>query len=182
MHDPYALKIYIDGSAYRNPGHEGGLAGIAEFPDGLNRDPEIIFEESYDRTTNNRMELRACIRAFKYIRENAKPLNISRAIILTDSQYVIENHKYAPFWRKNGWRNRHNRPVENKELCREVLSLRSKAPVRVARSNGFESVQEFCETIATFLGEDIRLVDSVLWRFATMHDDYALKFSRLMVV
>jgi len=53
--------------------------------------------------------------------------------------------------------------------------------VRLARSNGFESVQEFCETIATFLGEDIRLVDSVLWRFATMHDDYALKFSRLMV-
>jgi ribonuclease HI len=131
MHDPHALKIYIDGSAYRNPGHEGGLAGIAEFPDSLDREPEIIFEESYDRTTNNRMELRACIRAFEYIRENAKPLRLSRAIILTDSQYVIENHKFAPFWRKNGWRNRHNRPVENKELWREILSLRSKVPVRV---------------------------------------------------
>src|SRR5436309_2800173 len=47
MHDPNALKIYIDGSAYRNPGHEGGLAGVAEFPDSLNREPEVIFEESY---------------------------------------------------------------------------------------------------------------------------------------
>jgi len=77
------------------------------------------------------MELRACISAFKYIRENAKSLSVSRAIILTDSQDVIENHKFAPSWRKNGWRNRHNRPVENKELWREVLSLRSKVPVRV---------------------------------------------------
>jgi ribonuclease HI len=131
MHDPHALKIYIDGSAYRNPGHEGGLAGIVEFPESLNREPEVIFEESYDRTTNNRMELRACIRAFKYVRDNSKPLGLSRVIILTDSLYVIENHKYAPFWRKNGWRNRHNRPVENKELWREFLSQRSKALVRV---------------------------------------------------
>jgi hypothetical protein len=34
---------------------------------------------------------------------------------------------------------------------------------RLARSNGFDSVKEFCGTIATYLGEDIRLVDSVLW-------------------
>ncbi len=131
MHDPHALKIYIDGSVYRNPGHGGGLAGIAEFPESLNREPEIIFEQSYDRTTNNRMELRACIRTLEYLCENARSLGISRAIILSDSQYVIENHKSAPFWRRNGWRNQHNRPIENKELWRRFLSLRSKAPVRV---------------------------------------------------
>src|SRR2546426_738330 len=90
MHDPNALKIYIDGSAYRNPGHEGGLAGIAEFPESLSREPEIIFEESYRETTNNRMDLRACIRALRYIRENARRLRLTRAIILTDSQYVNE--------------------------------------------------------------------------------------------
>jgi hypothetical protein len=48
---------------------------------------------------------------------------------------------------------------------------------RLARSNGFESVDEFCGTIASFLGEDVRLVDSVLWRFATMHRDYTARFS-----
>ncbi len=131
MSDPHALKIYIDGSAYRNPGHEGGLAGIAEFPDSLNRDPEIIFEESYDGTTNNRMELRACIRAFEYVRANARALGISRAIILSDSQYVVENHKFAPSWRKNGWRNRHNRPIENRELWRRFLSVRSRVRMRL---------------------------------------------------
>jgi ribonuclease HI len=131
MHDPYALKIYIDGSAYRNPGHEGGLAGIAEFPESLNREPEPIFEESFDRTTNNRMELRACLQALEYVRANARSLGISRAIILTDSEHVNEHHKSAPFWRKNGWRNRHGRPVENKDLWKEFLSLRQKVGVRI---------------------------------------------------
>jgi len=123
-------KSTIDGSAYRNPGHEGGLAGIADFPDGLNREPEIVFEEGYGQTTNTRMELRACLRAFEYIRESARMLGISRAIIFTDSQYVHENHKYAPLWRKNGWRNRFDGPVENNDLWKEFLSLRSKTTVR----------------------------------------------------
>jgi hypothetical protein len=53
---------------------------------------------------------------------------------------------------------------------------------RLAHSSGFESVAQFCEAIAYFLGEDIRLVDSVLWRFATLHDDYLVRFSRYMSV
>jgi hypothetical protein len=54
--------------------------------------------------------------------------------------------------------------------------------VRLARLSGFESVNEFCGAIASFLGEDIRLVDTVLWRFATMHDDYTTLFSQFMEV
>ena len=42
--DPHALKIYIDGSAFKNPGGPGGLAGIAEFPDHMNRANEVLFE------------------------------------------------------------------------------------------------------------------------------------------
>lgn len=53
---------------------------------------------------------------------------------------------------------------------------------RLARSNGFRSVDDFCGTIAYFLGEDIRRVDSVLWRFATMHRDYLHRFSRFRPV
>lgn len=49
--------------------------------------------------------------------------------------------------------------------------------VRLAHSNGFESAHQFCETIAQFLGEDIRRVDSVLWRFATIHADYVERFA-----
>lgn len=31
MHDPYALKMYIEGSAYRNPGHEEDWQGLLSF-------------------------------------------------------------------------------------------------------------------------------------------------------
>jgi hypothetical protein len=51
--------------------------------------------------------------------------------------------------------------------------------VRLAYCSGFESVEQFCGTIACFLGEDVRLVDTVLWRFATLHVDYIARFSRL---
>jgi ribonuclease HI len=131
MYDPHALKIYIDGSAFGNPGHEGGLAGIAEFPDITGRQPEIIFEQGYQETTNNRMELRACIRALEYVSDNAVPLGVLWAIVLSDSQYVVENHKRAPQWAAEKWRNRHGRPIENADLWRQFLSVRRKIRVRI---------------------------------------------------
>ena len=41
--DPYALKLYIDGSALDNPGGSGGIACFAEFPESWNRLDEEIF-------------------------------------------------------------------------------------------------------------------------------------------
>lgn len=76
------------------------------------------------------MELQACLRAFEYIEENARRLGFNHAIIYTDSKYVHDNWRFAPSWRKNGWANRYGRPVENKDLWKEFLSLRSRAPVR----------------------------------------------------
>lgn len=49
---------------------------------------------------------------------------------------------------------------------------------RLALASGFTDVQTFCGRISAFLGEDIRKVDSVLWRFATMHPDYLERFTR----
>jgi hypothetical protein len=48
--------------------------------------------------------------------------------------------------------------------------------LRLASANGFCDVQAFCGQISDFLGEDIRKVDSVLWRFATLHHDYVERF------
>src|SRR5438094_5609418 len=131
MHpDPHALKIYIDGSALKNPGGPGGLAGIAEFPDHMNRADEVLFEEGYKETTNNRMELCACLRAFEYIRRNASALRVSRVIIVTDSLYLHDHQRRAAYWKKQKWLNLDGRPIENSSLWNELLSLRAK--VRVA--------------------------------------------------
>lgn len=127
MHpDPNALKIYVDGSALKNPGGPGGIAGIAEFPENLNRDNELIFEEGYIETTNNRMELRARIKAFEHARQFAALLRRPRIIVITDSLYVNDNHHRAPYWKKNGWKNADGKPVENADLWNELLLLRPK--------------------------------------------------------
>jgi ribonuclease HI len=130
MHpDPHALKIYVDGSALKNPGGPGGAAGIAEFPDRMSRENEVIFQEGYLETTNNRMELRACLHALDYIRRIANSLGVQRVIIITDSLYISESHRRAPYWKKEKWKNLDGRPLENADLWNEFLLSRSKVRV-----------------------------------------------------
>jgi ribonuclease HI len=129
-HDPHALKIYIDGSALRNPGGAGGLAARIEFPIDWNKPDEPLFQEGFQETTNNRMELLACIRAFEYMREQGRQLRVERVQIVTDSKYVHDCFFLADKWRKNGWRNFDGKPVENRDLWKRLLSVRAKMTVR----------------------------------------------------
>jgi ribonuclease HI len=89
--DPYALKLYIDGNCYQNPGGAGAIACVAHFPEDWNRPDEIIFNEGFHETTNNRMELCACIRALEYVADKGKALGVERVLIVTDSKYVHDN-------------------------------------------------------------------------------------------
>lgn len=130
MHDHRALKIYTDGSAYNNPGGSGGIAAIAEFPEELSRDSEVIFKKGFTPTTNNRMELQAVMGALIYIRENGKQLKICRAVVVTDSKYVYENYNRAQNWKDDDWRGGDKRPIENVDLWEEFLKLRQKTGVR----------------------------------------------------
>jgi len=130
MYDPRAVKIYIDGSALRNPG-PGGLAGVIEYPEGADPAFKTVFKIGCFETTNNRMELLACIEALKYTRENARSMKASRVIIITDSVYVYGNQTRADSWRKQGCTNIHNRPVENSDLWKQFLSIRPKVSVRL---------------------------------------------------
>ena len=128
--DPHALKIYIDGSALDNPGGAGGIAAWLEFPIDWNRPDERLFQEGFQETTNNRMELLACIRAFEYVREHGYDLQVQRVQIVTDSKYVHDCFFLAENWRKNGWRNTDGKPVENRDLWKILLSVRRKVKVR----------------------------------------------------
>lgn len=48
--------------------------------------------------------------------------------------------------------------------------------VRVAEASGFESVSDLCEKISLITGDTIPVIDLVIWRFATLHNDYLLWF------
>lgn len=74
-------------------------------------------------------------------------------------------------------------PVTALHLAKNI-GLRVAKPdrhlTRLARLSGFRDVGEFCRAIGRYLGEDVRMVDSVLWRFSTIHPDYSCRFVRLM--
>ncbi len=77
------------------------------------------------------MELLACIRVLKWIRENGSWDSVTRVQIFTDSQYVKENMARARGWKRNDWRNRHNEPRENADLWNQLISAHTKVGITV---------------------------------------------------
>ena len=106
------IKIYTDGSCLENPGN-GGWAAI------INNNGNIKkISGSEKRTTNNRMELMAPIKALQEVKEK-KPIEI-----YTDSQYVkLGITDWIHKWIKNNWQTSKKEPVKNKELWMELYEL-----------------------------------------------------------
>ena len=131
MLDPRALKLYVDGNAYDNPGGNAGMACVAEYPESWNRPDEEVFSVGFHESTNNRMELKACLQALEYVRDHAKSMGVERVQIVTDSLYVHDNQHMPSAWRKNGWKTNSGRAVENPDLWKRFLSLGPLCTVRV---------------------------------------------------
>lgn len=129
--DPHALKLYTDGSCLMHSGRSGGISVWVEYPCSWNRPDEELVQIGYEESTNNRMELEACIWAHRWILDNAPGLKVSRIQVVTDSQYIRDNLHRAPYWRNNKWRNLQGRPIENVDLWKELLSVRSRVRLRV---------------------------------------------------
>ena len=111
-------KIYTDGACSGNPG-KGGWAAII-----LDEKGQSSISGSYNKTTNNRMELMASIMALKKIN------NKSEIIIYTDSRYVKDG---ITLWIKNrklnNWKSANKKPVKNKDLWVKLDNLCQKHDV-----------------------------------------------------
>ena len=104
------VRIFTDGACSGNPG-PGGWAAIIE-ENGERR--EISGAER--RTTNNRMELLAIIRALGSLTEP------SRVHVVTDSQYVaLGMTRWIHNWQRKGWKTAGGDPVKNRDLWQELL-------------------------------------------------------------
>jgi ribonuclease HI len=107
------VKIYTDGGARKNPG-PGGYAAVLLFDD-----QRVELSGGYHRTTNNRMEMLACIKGLMYFK-------IPRVVNLySDSRYVVNgmNKKWALRWRRNHWMRNKDEPAENADLWAKLLEL-----------------------------------------------------------
>jgi ribonuclease HI len=104
-----AVDIFTDGACSGNPG-PGGWAAILR----VSRHEREIFGGE-ERTTNNRMELMAVIRALEALK---RPSAIR---LHTDSRYVMDGAaKWLKNWKANGWKTADKKPVKNEELWRAL--------------------------------------------------------------
>jgi ribonuclease HI len=129
--DPHAVKIFTDGSCYKNPGGLSGCAAIVEYPDEWQRRAEQIVDYGVAESSINRMELLAWNRSLEWIIKESSNLSGARIQLITDSQYVHQNTARAASWRNNSWRNYDGRPLENRDLWKRFLSLRSRLRANV---------------------------------------------------
>lgn len=119
------MRIFTtDGSCSKNPG-PGSYCSI-EWED---RDGQlyIVYNkiESYNNTTNNRMELMAILDVFKLMAETDSQ---TKFIIYSDSAYCINMLKpggWIEGWSKNNWMNSKKQTVENLDIIKELYKYRN---------------------------------------------------------
>lgn len=113
-----ALVVYTDGACSGNPGPGGWAWAVA--PGGR---PSDAGGET--RTTNQRMELTAVLRALD-------TLGVAEALhIVSDSTYVVNCFRDSWWvgWQRNGWRNAKRQPVANADLWRPLIELVTSADI-----------------------------------------------------
>lgn len=129
--NPYAIRVHVDGSCYKNPGGNSGCAAIVHYPDHLTRQDSQIVDFGCGESNINRMELMACIKALEWVRENRPWDGVECIQIVSDSLYVKDNVFRARVWKKNEWRNRHDKPMANHDLWKKLISAQHKAGMKV---------------------------------------------------
>jgi ribonuclease HI len=105
--------IYTDGGCMNNPG-PGGYGAVL-----MAGKKRKELSGGFQLTTNNRMELTACIEGLKTLKY---PCSVA---LFSDSRYVVNGIEkgWAKRWRKKGWMRNAIEPAENADLWEQLLDL-----------------------------------------------------------
>src|SRR6185503_2248006 len=113
-----AVEIYSDGACRGNPG-PGGWGAVLRYK---GKAKGLWGGEA--RTTNNRMELMAVIRALEALKRPSK------VKLYTDSQYVQKGiSTWIHAWKRRAWRTVDKKDVKNADLWRELEAQASRHEV-----------------------------------------------------
>ena len=133
--------VFTDGSCEGNPGPGGwGFVWV--------KNDEIVAEATGTdpATTNNRMELKALIEAYKKLPADAE------VTIHSDSQLCVKTvNEWAAGWEKRGWR-RKSGPIANLELVKELYALANAHPtvtLRWIRAHDGTRWNEYADALAS---------------------------------
>ena len=107
------IIIYTDGCALNNPG-PGGYGAVI-----LDGEKRREISDGFKKTTNNRMELLACIQGLASLDK------ASEITLYSDSKYVVDGitKGWAKRWKKNGWMRTKTDPAINPDLWERLLEL-----------------------------------------------------------
>jgi len=127
-----AVVVYTDGGSLGNPGPGGW--GVVILDGGKRKE----LSGGYRLTTNNRMELTACIMALKALKRPAP------VIMHCDSKYVVDGimKGWAVGWRAKGWMRTRTEKAKNADLWAELLSLCEHRRVEFRWVKGHAGVEE----------------------------------------
>ena len=108
-----SIEIYTDGACRGNPG-PGGY-GVVLISNGRKKE----LSGGFRKTTNNRMELLACIEGLRSLR---RPCGV---VLTSDSKYVVNSmvKGWAKKWRSNGWKLSPSKSAKNTDLWAQLLEL-----------------------------------------------------------
>ncbi len=136
-----AVIIFTDGGCDPNPG-PGGYGVVMLYSDFRKE-----LSGGFRLTTNNRMELTACIEGLKLLK---RPLPV---ILYSDSQYVVNGITlgWAKRWRARGWYRTKEEMAENADLWAELLELTERYQVEFRWVRGHMGIpeNERCDKLAT---------------------------------
>jgi ribonuclease HI len=135
------VLIYTDGGCSYNPG-PGGYGAVI-----FNGKVRKEISGGFRLTTNNRMELTACIEALKVLKTS------SSVIVCSDSKYIVDavTNGWARKWRKNGWMRNKTDAAENYDLWEKLLDLCGRHHVEFVWVKGHAGTleNERCDQLAT---------------------------------
>lgn len=141
MNGKKRVEIFTDGACSGNPG-PGGWGAVLLYG---NARRELCGGDP--STTNNRMELTACINALKALRE---PCEVT---LTADSKYIVDavNLGWAAKWRKNNWIKSDKKPALNADLWEQLLDLCAVHDVsfRWVKGHAGNRENERCDRLAT---------------------------------
>jgi len=134
------VTIYTDGGALKNPG-PGGFGVVL-----LHKKTKKELSVGFRLTTNNRMELMACI-------EGLKALKYTCAVTMySDSKYVINGIEkgWAKRWKKKGWMRDEFNKAKNADLWQLLLDLCQKHNVsfKWVKGHSGDQYNEICDQLA----------------------------------
>ena len=142
------IKIYTDGSSRGNPG-PGGYGIVL-----LYKDNRKEISQGYKLTTNNRMELRAVIKALQSIKNDKLEIKI-----YSDSKYVVESIEKGWIW---NWEKKNFKKKLNSDLWKVLIPLYKKFNVKFEWVKGHAGniENERCDELAN-LAQERELIDDV---------------------